>query len=176
MPSSKFTRNWGGGACGMWSRLDWTLAWVDPAQHWCTHLSQPNQPSPQASPCQTASALNGPKLGRFSRQPGRLGSPSKNSFTSFRTWILQTHLKTIIDRNKKKRLVFKFFVQGQNYSRYLICCWYLRHKKCGREIFILFVTKHIFVIQIRFGIILTKPSLKIESVNKAFFVLILTTA
>ena len=75
MPSSKFTRNWGGGACGMWSRLDWTLAWVDPAQHWCTHLSQPNQPSPQASLCQTASALNGPKLGRFSRQPGRFRQP-----------------------------------------------------------------------------------------------------
>ena len=109
MPSSKFTRNWGGGACGMWSRLDWTLAWVDPAQHWCTHLSQPNQPSPQASPCQTASALNGPKLGRFSRQPGRSGRPSKNSFTSFRTWILQTHLKTIIDRNKKKKISLQIF-------------------------------------------------------------------
>ena len=37
--------------------------------------SQPNQPSPQASLCQTASALNGPKLGRFSRQPGRFRQP-----------------------------------------------------------------------------------------------------
>ena len=108
MPSSKFTRNWGGGACGMWSRLDWTLAWVDPAQHWCTHLaSQPAQPTGQPVPnCQ---CLKRPKVGPFLRQPGRSGRPSKNSFTSFRTWILQTHLKTIIDRNKKKKISLQIF-------------------------------------------------------------------
>ena len=46
MPSSKFTRNWGGGACGMWSRLDWTLAWVEiPSRRWKSFklISKPSE-------------------------------------------------------------------------------------------------------------------------------------
>ena len=117
--------------------------------------SQPNQPSPQASLCQTASALNGPKLGRFSRQPGRFRQPVEKFLHVVQNLNPSNSSQNHHRQEQKKRLVFKFFVQGQNYSRYLICCWYLRHKKCGREIFILFVTKHIFVIQIWFGIILT---------------------
>ena len=113
----------------------------------CPALVHPPKPAqtaqPTGQPMPNCQCLKRPKVGPFFKA-AKAVRPSVEKFLH----VVQNLNPSNSSQNhhrqeQKKRLVFKFFVQGQNYSRYLICCWYLRHKKCGREIFIIRYTTNL---------------------------------